>query len=125
MHQSSPCFTDHKLITVECILVERNHKSYYWNFKVILLEDKIFCQNFYVFWENWKFKKSRFTNITESWKVGKVHIQSFCQQYTLHSSLVLKKTLEGLEDEITDIEKSMNKNDNRLFKIGGLRRKIS
>lgn len=105
------CFSDHKLITVDCMLVERKHKSYYWHFNVKLLEDKNFCQNFKVFWETWKMEKSCFENIIEWWEVGKAHIRSFCQQYTSHSSLVLKKTLEWLENEIIDIEKSMNEND--------------
>lgn len=32
--------SDHKLITVGCMLTERAHKSYYWHLNVKLLEDK-------------------------------------------------------------------------------------
>ncbi len=42
-------------------------------------------------------------NIIEWREVGQVRIRGFCQQYTSHSSLVLKKTLEGLEKEIIDM----------------------
>ncbi len=71
---------------------------------------KQFCEKFKLFWETWKSDKGSFENIIEWWEVGKVHIRSFCQQYTSHSSLVLKKTLEWLEKEIIDIERSMNDN---------------
>lgn len=99
--------SDHKLITIECILTEITHKSYYWQFNVKLREDKQFCENFIHFWETWKSDKCSFENIIEWWKVGKVHIR----MYLSHSSLVLKKTLEWLEKEIIDIERSMNDND--------------
>ncbi len=60
--------------------------------------------------ETWKSDKGSFENTIEWWEVGKVHIRSFCQQYTSHSLLVLKNTLEWLEKEIIDIERSMNDN---------------
>lgn len=104
-------FSDHKLITVEYILTERKHRSYYWHFNAKLLDDKLFCENFKCFWEVWKSEKCTYESVIQWWEVGKVHIRGFCQQYTSHSSLVLKKTLEWLEKEIMDIEKKMNDTD--------------
>lgn len=101
-------FSDHKLITVEYILTERKHGSYYWHSNVKLLDDKLFCENFKLLWEAWKSEKGTYESVIQWWEVGKVHIRGFCQQYTSHSSLVLKKTLEWLEKEIMDIEKKMN-----------------
>lgn len=89
--------SDHKFITVECTLVNRIHKSYYWHFNNKLLEDKHFCENFKCFWETWKKEKCLYESAIQWWEIGKMHIRTFCQQYATHSSSVLKKTLESLE----------------------------
>lgn len=73
----------------------------------------IFVRILNFFWDAWKSEKCIYESIIQWWKVGKVHIRGFCQQYTSHSSLVLKKTLEWLEKEIMHIEKKMNDNDAR------------
>lgn len=104
-------FSDHKYITVDCVLVNRTHTSYYWHFNNKLLEDKCFCENFKSFWETWKSEKCLYESITQWWEIGKVHIKTYCQQYKGFSSLVLKNTVELLEKEILDIEKSMFVND--------------
>lgn len=91
-------FSDHKLITIECSLVNRAQKSYYWHFNIKLLDDKQFCENFGVFWETCKNEKVLYENIIQWWEISKVHIKGFCQQYATHSSLVLKKTLELLKN---------------------------
>lgn len=100
--------SDHKLITVECTLDRTNRKSCYWHFNIKLLEDKNFCEYFNGFWETWKREKNYYEDITQWWEVGKVHIRNFCQQYTSHSSLVVKKnTIDWLEKEVMEIEKDM------------------
>ncbi len=46
-------FSDHKLITVDCVLDIRPQKSYYWHFNIRLLEDdKLFIERFKLFWES-------------------------------------------------------------------------
>ncbi len=103
--------SDHKCITMECTLVNRIHKSCYWHFNNKLLDDKHFCETFKCFWETWKSEKCLYESDTQWWEIGKVQIRTFCQQYANHSSSVIKKTLESLEKEINDIEKSMTVND--------------
>ncbi len=41
--------SDHKCVTMECTLVKRMHKSYYWHFNAKLLEDEYFCEIFFFF----------------------------------------------------------------------------
>ncbi len=100
-------FSDHKLITVECSLITKTYKSSYWHFNVKLLEDTFFCENFKNFWEVWKTEKGRYDNIIQWWEIGKVFIKEYCQQYSSHSTLSLKKTLESLEQELKTIEGNM------------------
>lgn len=78
-------FSDHKLITVEYILTERKHGSYYWHSNVKLLDDKLFCENFKLSWEAWKSEKGTYESVIQWWEVSKVHIRGFCQQYTYSS----------------------------------------
>ncbi len=45
--------------------VKKTLKSnYYWHLNVKLLHDSCFCENFKVFWNNWKLKKSSFENLS-------------------------------------------------------------
>lgn len=52
-------------------------------------------------------KKNRYDNVILWWEIGKAHIREFCQQYTSHSAMCLKWTLERLEKEILVTEKNM------------------
>lgn len=103
--------SDHKLIVVGFTLVRSTHRSCYWHFNIKLLENQNFCEVFKLFWETWKKEKVGFEGIIQWWEVGKVHIRGLCQNYTSHSSSCFKKTLESLEFEIGEIEKTMTSND--------------
>lgn len=95
--------TDHKLVTVDCLLIFRRYKSVHWHFNVKLLQEKSFCENL----ETWKNEKHRYDNVILWWEIGKAHIREFCQQYTSHSTMCLKWILERLEKEILVTEKNM------------------
>jgi len=59
----------------------------------------------------WRSRKSEFES-SKWWEVGKAHIQVFCQQYTSHSTVrVKKKVIQDLEKEIRDLENRLSPHD--------------
>ncbi len=58
-------FSDHHLIIMKMTMSNAPRKSAYWHFKVKLLQDAAFRDNFVFFWENWKKNKSYFENLKQ------------------------------------------------------------
>jgi len=97
-------FSDHPLIIVTMNMSNTPRKSVYWHFKVKLLQDAMFCENFVFFWDEWKKEKSSFENLKQWWDVGKTQIKNFCQQYTANCSSRIKNVIKTLEKQINLME---------------------
>ena len=76
----------------------------YWHFNVKLLQDADFCKKIEVFWEIWRGRKGELEFLSQWWEVGKAHIRVFCQQYTSHSTTLIRRTIQQLEQDIRDME---------------------
>lgn len=100
-------FTDHHLITAVFISSHTQRTSSHWHFNNKLLQEKAFCQNFSLFWENWRGKKAAFESLGKWWEIGKAQIRVFCQQYTSHSTAKAKAAIEKIETEIRQCEEQM------------------
>ena len=57
--------SDHNLITTGIILSMQKQRSPYWHFNVKLLQDESFCENFCIFWGNWRELKEEYSNLTQ------------------------------------------------------------
>ncbi|KAJ3583936.1 hypothetical protein NHX12_015433 [Muraenolepis orangiensis] len=114
--QVSPLATPSTRITVSGVplfipneALERELKRFekprsFWQFNVKILQDLIFCENFKLFWINWKSKKESFPSLSQWWEVGKAQIRVFCQQYTAYSTANIRRAIEQLEREIRELE---------------------
>ena len=80
---------------------------YFWHFNVKLLQDISFCEKFKVFWDRWKLKKDSFENLGQWWDVGKANIRIFCQNYTSHTTAMMKTTVKSLQRDIVSLEKDV------------------
>ena len=97
-------FTDHHLVLMELILSSNGKPRSFWHFNNRLLQDLNFCEQFKMFWAYWRSRKDGFSSLTQWWEVGKAQIKVFCQQYTSYSTANIKRVVENLEKEITDLE---------------------
>ena len=101
-------FTDHHLVTLDFHISPTTKGSSYWHFNVKLLQDSDFCEKFEIFWGIWRLRKRDFESLSQWWEVGKAHIRVFCQQYTSHSTVRVKRVIQDLEKEIRDLENSLS-----------------
>lgn len=99
--------SDHKMITMDFVMLKESKRSLYWYFNNKLLQDNVFCENFKLFWEIWRKQKGNYGDIKQWWDIGKVQIRVFCQQYSSYSKRTLKIRIQDLENEISDIEEKM------------------
>ena len=99
-------FSDHHLVTLDFHISPTTKYSSYWRFNIKLLQDSDFSQEFEIFWGIWRERKREFESLSQ-WEVGKAHIRIFCQQYTSHSTAIVKRVIGDLEEEIRDLENSL------------------
>jgi len=99
--------SDHKMITIDCILSKQQKVGSYWHFNKKLLQDAVFCANFNLFWQTWQMHKHDIRDVIQWWEVGKTQIKVFCQQYTCYSSKRMENMIKELESEILEIENKM------------------
>ena len=95
------------MVTLDFHISPTTKYSSYWHFNVRLLQDSDFCQKFETFWGIWRERKREFESLSQWWEVGKAHIQIFCQQYTSHSTVIVKRVIRDLEEEIRGLENSL------------------
>jgi len=69
------------------------------------LSDSFFRDSFKYFWQNFRKSKSNFRSIQQWWDIGKVKIRQFCQQYTRNVTMEFKKSMEILENELSECQK--------------------
>ena len=100
-------FTDHHLVTLDFHISPTTKYSSYWHFNVKLLKDSDFSQKCETSWGIWRERKREFESLSQWWEEGKAHIQIFCQQYTSHSTVILKRVIRDLEEEIRGLENSL------------------
>lgn len=65
-------FSDHQLITIDMTLFVAATPSPYWKFNVRLVQVKVFCEYFALFWENWRLKKQDFDRLSSGGRWGNV-----------------------------------------------------
>jgi len=114
-------FSDHSMV-VACVFINSiKYKSAYWHFNSALIEDAHFCKCFSFFWLGWKSKKSSFTSIQQWWEIGKVQIQTFCNQYTFNVSRDIVKSIRSLEMDIVELQalNEISANPNQLRALKG------
>ncbi len=70
-------FSDHHLILFGLNMKRTSKPNYFWHFNTKLLQDVLFCENFNLFWNDWKLKKDSFENLCMWWEVGKANIRIF------------------------------------------------
>lgn len=110
--------SDHKMITIDCVLSKQHKVGSYWHFNKKLLQDVVFCANFRLFWQTWQMEKNYFRDIIQWWEVGKTQVKVFCQQYTCYSSKIMENTIKELENEILEIENEMlERHENQLKNV--------
>ena len=102
-------FTDHHFVSIDLILSPGERVKSYWSFNNRLLQDRIFCQSFERFWQQWKTRKADFVSLKLWWEVGKAQIRVFCQQYTSHSTANIKAAVQELEVSIRNIEEGLHR----------------
>ncbi len=107
-------FSDHHMVILVLNVKKTLKSNYYWHLNVKLLHDSCFCENFKVFWNNWKLKKSSFENLCQWWDVGKGNIRLFCQNYAFHTSTIVKTTVQTLQKDIQLLEKHLGSNNERI-----------
>lgn len=97
----SPSFLSdhHYLSIVVSVSFPRILKSH-WHFNNRLLQDCTFIHSFNLFWKAWREERCKFQSLSQWWDIGKVQIKYFCQQYTAHSTRVLKEKMKSLEQAI-------------------------
>ncbi len=86
--------------------------NYFWHFNTKLLQDVLFCENLNLFWNDWKLKKDYFENLCMWWEVGKANIRIFCQNYSSHSTSMVKKAIQKLQKDIQALENMLVNNNN-------------
>lgn len=109
-------FTDHHLVLVDLVLSHADRPRSFWHFNVKLLQDFTFCENFKMFWANWRAQKESFPSLSQWWEVGKSQLRVFCQQYTSFSSANIRKAMEQLEADIKELESVAPGNTDQLRK---------
>jgi len=113
----SPCeFSDHHTVTIDFNIKSVSHPKSYWHFNVKLVQDKLFCEKFQCFWENWKLEKECFENVIQWWEVGKVQIKIFCQQFSYNNTVIVKRNIESLEKDINEMENVIDLNVSGMTK---------
>lgn len=100
-------FSDHHMIIFDFNLKKVVKPCYFWHFNVKLLQDIRFCEKFQFFWDDWKLKKDTFENLSLWWDVGKANIRIFCQNYTSHTTALMKTTVKSLQRDIASLEKDI------------------
>ncbi|KAI4877209.1 hypothetical protein NFI96_028665 [Prochilodus magdalenae] len=96
-------FSDHHLCTVDFLFVTHVRKGCVWYFNRKLLQDKVFCESFKVFWHEWASRKGEFETLIQWWEVGKSQIRTFCQDFTSYSTATLRTAIQALELDIARI----------------------
>lgn len=56
-------FSDHHLILFVLNMKKISKPNYFWHFNIKLLQDALFCENFKIFWNDWKLKKVSFEDL--------------------------------------------------------------
>lgn len=109
-------FSDHHLILFALNMKRTSKPNYFWHFNTKLLQDALFCENFIFFWNDWKLKKVSFENVLMWWEVGKANIRTFCQNYSSHSTSMVKAAVQKLQRDIQSLENILviNKDDGRI-----------
>lgn len=75
-------FSDHHLILFGLNMKRTSKPNYFWQFYIKLLKDALFCENFKLFWNDWKLKKKDyFEDLCMWWEVGKANIRFFLNQH--------------------------------------------
>lgn len=115
-------FSDHHMVKLDVNTKRTSKSNYYWIFNAMLLQDSVFCENFKLFWNSWKLKKCSFENRSQCWDVGKVNRKMFCQNYTFHSSAMVRVTLTVLQRDIECLERQIV-NNNETVQCDGLIKK--
>lgn len=107
-------FSDHHLVSMGLVISSGIRPKSFWHFNNKLLLDKVFCQEFEIFWNHWRTKKTNFGSLSLWWEVGKAQIRVFCQQYTSYSSARIKSAISDLESDIKKIEEGLTRNINNI-----------
>ena len=120
-------FSDHHLVTIQIHTSPAKRVKSHWHFNNKLLQDITFCQSLVNLWTQWRCRKTDFDSLSQWWEVGKTQIRVFCQQYTSHSTGRIKKIIQDLEKEITQIEGSFQGRCDSEIKdlLQGKRRELS
>ncbi len=107
-------FSDHHMVILVLNVKKTLKSNTYWHLNVKILHDSCFCENVKAFWNNWKLKKLSFENLGQWWDVGNVNKILFCQNYTIHTSTMVKTTVTTLQKEIQLLEKHLEDNTERV-----------
>ncbi len=88
--------SDHYYVSVMVKISNTSYKSYL-HFYNSLLQDRTFVHLFPFFWRAWRERKTEFKSLSQWWDIGKIQIQSFCQQYVNNNVKEIQKKTEQLE----------------------------
>ena len=82
-----------------------------------------FKDQFAEMWAEWKTQKHLYDDITKWWDLGKIHIKTLANNFSIEKSLMQKCRLEDLESEISYLQNSVS-NQAKLNELQNEHRKI-